>query len=905
MSTSGKSTIRTLLTMALCMLGVISCKSVGEREPRKTGQANPKVEKLRLQPNFEAQHLYSPSENGQGSWVSMTFDDKGRLIASDQFGALYRLELPPIGTGQITSRVKVEKLLIQTRDRQQPDTAQSGIAMGYAQGLLWAFNSLYVVVNHPGNTDFPKSSGLYRLQDTDQDDQFDKITLLKALKGSGEHGPHSIILSPDKKSLYLVAGNGTDLPAMDAYRLPPVWQQDNMYPLFHYPSGGGEVNRLAPAGWIARVNPTGSSWELVGSGFRNPFGLAFNSAGDLFTYESDKELDLGMPWYQPTRIYHVTSGGEFGWRTGSTIWSPNSPDKLPAILNIGMGSPTSLISGQQAKFPEKYQQALFGFDWSFGIIYAIHLQPSGSSYTAVAEEFLSGSPLPLTSGLIGPDGALYFLTGGRKLDSDLYRVYYGGKGQKENARASGKSIQPNESHKIRTQLEQYHSKANAAAIDAAWPYLSHQDPFIRYAARIAIEHQPVSQWQERALQEKDPRALMQAMMALARHGSQQLQARMLNALLAIDFRQLPEEHQLGQLRALELVLLRAGKPEPAQLTRIIAYLDPHYPAKSNDLNRALSKILVFSEGPEVIEKTLALLDKPEVEEAGPKTSSESVDFIHRNPQYGLTIARMQQNAPPAQQVYYAILLSEAQQGWTPQSREKYFKWFDKAFAFEAGRNYIGYVNSARKRALALVAKDQYEHYDALSGKALVSSSGTDLAHVVKPKGPGRNWEMATALPLLEDKSSNRDFDQGKAMFAASLCSTCHGMQGKGGSAGPDLTQLGSRFSGRDILEAIIEPNKVISDQYASTVFYLQDGTSILGRLINENKDAYYLSQNPFAPETLREIPKKMVTKKSFSEVSIMPPGLINRLNEEEVKNLLAYLMAGGNQDNPVYKAKNQ
>jgi hypothetical protein len=64
------------------------------------------------------------------------------------------------------------------------------------------------------------------------------------------------------------------------------------------------------------------------------------------------EWDFGMPWYRPTRICHVTSGSEYGWRTGTGKWSPTYPDNLPPVLNIGQGSPTNLISGKNARFPE-------------------------------------------------------------------------------------------------------------------------------------------------------------------------------------------------------------------------------------------------------------------------------------------------------------------------------------------------------------------------------------------------------------------------------------------------------------------------------------------------------------------------------------------------------------------------
>jgi putative heme-binding domain-containing protein len=139
------------------------------------------------------------------------------------------------------------------------------------------------------------------------------------------------------------------------------------------------------------------------------------------------------------------------------------------------------------------------------------------------------------------------------------------------------------------------------------------------------------------------------------------------------------------------------------------------------------------------------------------------------------------------------------------------------------------------------------------------------------------------------------------MYVAGRCGSCHTMRGNGGNIGPDLTQLGTRFSPRDMLQSIIEPNKAVSDQYAATVFTMKDGSSILGRLTNENDKSYFISQNPFAPETLREIPKQDVASTKYSYISTMYPGLINNMNEEELKDLIAYLMAGGDEHHEQYK----
>lgn len=873
--------------LPVLFIGLVALSCIKQPEPI----ANPKLDKLKLLPGFKAEHLYSPEEHEQGSWVAMTFDNKGRMITSDQYGAIYRIVLPAIGD---TSKVQVEKLIIGSEADRSADTTTLKIGMGFAQGLLYAFNSLYVMVNHNSDRNFDKNTGLYRLQDTNGDDQFDRITLLKSFEGEpGEHGPHSIILSPDKKSIYISAGNHVDVPTFDTYRLPPVWKEDNLFPQIKDPRGHAN-NRQAPGGWIAHIDSLGEKWELVSAGFRNEFDIAFNDAGDLFTYDSDMEWDFGMPWYRPTRICHVTSGSEFGWRTGNGKWSPAYPDNLPPVINIGQGSPTNFMNGSSAKFPEKYRKSLFAFDWSFGIIYALHLTPSGASYTAEAEEFLSGSPLPLTDGGIGPDGAMYFLTGGRRLESDLYRITATENVSTDPVAATG----VNEVNQLRRTLEQYH-EPKQGAIDIAWPNLKHEDRFVRYAARIAVEHQPVNEWQDKALKETDPVILTQAMIALARQGKPLVKNKMIQALVKVDFEKLTPSQQIDLVRAFEVLTFRFGKPEGDAKKQLVTYLDARYPSSSNELNRVLAKVLVHVEAPGSTAKTLALLQQAK-DEAPEKTVTASGDLIMRNPQYGLDIARMLSNVPPAQQTYLATVLSEAREGWTPELHETYFKWFANAFTYKGGVSYIGFIDKARKKALTHTPTDKTEFYNTLSGAALLTESGNDLADKPQPKGPGRRRSKEEALALVE-ALKGRNFENGKNMYEATLCSSCHSMRGEGGAIGPDLTQVGSRFSAKDILEHTLDPNKEISDQYAATVFTMKDGSSIVGRLINEEDGKYFVSQNPFMPQALREIVKTDVVSTKLSTVSLMLPGLLGRLNDDEIKDIVAYLVAGGNPEHEVYK----
>jgi hypothetical protein len=259
------------------------------------------------------------------------------------------------------------------------------------------------------------------------------------------------------------------------------------------------------------MDPNGRHVEVVGYGYRNQFDFAFNSQGDLFTYDADMEWDLGTPWYRPTRFNHALSGGDAGWRSGAGKWPAYYADSIPSLVDIGPGSPTGVCAGTGAKFPAKYQRAIFGNDWTYGTMYAIHLTPQGASYQAQKEEFLSGKSLPLTDLLIRPqDGAMYFITGGRRSQSALYRVTYAG--PESTAPVAIESLPPEGA--LRRDLEALHADGTGPeALDKAWPHLASPDRALRYAARVAIEKQPASVWAGRALEEKRPAASIEALIA--------------------------------------------------------------------------------------------------------------------------------------------------------------------------------------------------------------------------------------------------------------------------------------------------------------------------------------------------------------------------------------------------------
>jgi putative heme-binding domain-containing protein len=139
------------------------------------------------------------------------------------------------------------------------------------------------------------------------------------------------------------------------------------------------------------------------------------------------------------------------------------------------------------------------------------------------------------------------------------------------------------------------------------------------------------------------------------------------------------------------------------------------------------------------------------------------------------------------------------------------------------------------------------------------------------------------------------------MFAATRCVICHRFAGDGGATGPDLTQLAGRFNVKDLTEAIMEPSKVISDQYKGSTVVTTSGQSYSGRIVAENETSVTVLTNPEDPTKITEIPKSEVDEILAAKISIMPADLLKPLNQDEVLDLLAYLLSRGDKGSGMFK----
>ena len=821
--------------------------------------------RINIAEGFKIDLLYSVPMDKQGSWVAMCMDNKNRLIVSDQYGGIYRFPVPAVGKNIDPASIEQITYAPERTGMGKPTDEQKKLPMiGHAQGLCYAFDSLYVVVNSRSSS---TGAGVFRLLDTNKDDKFDKIVTIKKLSSTGgEHGPHAILPAPDGKHLYVVMGNQTNLPEDYTHsRVPELWGEDQLHPSLQYFMKGAE----APLGHFAQIDPEGKTWEVISTGFRNQYDAAFNREGELFTYDADMEWDMNTPWYRPTRVNHVIDGSDFGWRTGTGKFMDYCSDTFGTVVDVGPGSPTGVCFGYGAKFPAKYQNAFFISDWSYGKLYAVHLSPKGSSYVGKVEEFASAQPFPLTDLLVNPkDGAMYIAVGGRKVQSGIYRVTYIGK----ESTAPAKSIPGGEvARKRRQALENFVQKdvkpANPKQLNQIWSALGAQDRGIRHAARVALEKQPVKNWKNKLSSEKNPVVASAAMIALARADSKSSGA-VLSKAMTLDYANENNwQQRIDLLRSITLALTRGGQPQPEQKKKLIGWLDKIYPAATPEENRDLSAIMQFLQAPSAAKKGMALLRSASGQE---------------------------------EQIGYALNLRHLKTGWTSMLRESYFKWFVRAGSFKGGARLSNYLDGIKKDAIASV--EDWQMTEGLKKIIETKPQQADPQFTFEPRTFVKNWTMKDMAPWVPSGvPAKRDFKNGRQMFGAGSCYACHRIAGEGGAVGPDLTSVGEKFGAYDLLESIVDPGKEISDQYGSSVFSLTNGTQLNGRIMNMRNNEYWVNTDMMKPSTVTKVKAEDLTSIEPSSISMMPPGLINTMDKEDILDLMAYLIAGGKPDHELFR----
>jgi len=737
------------------------------------------AQRFRVPPGFRVAMAASPSVTG--SVVAFTFDPEGVPCVSIEGGPIARL-IDEDQDGRYDRREVIET---QVRN---------------CQGLAFIRGWLFVVGRGP------KGDGVYRLGDANKDGVFEVCELIRGANGGmGEHGPHAVAQGPDGR-LYYNNGNHAHLkPPIDPGSPVNVAYEGELLP--HYnDSRGHAAGIMAPGGEILRSDDDGKTWKRVVAGFRNEYDFAFNADGELFTFDSDMEWDVGLPWYRPVRVNHCPIGAEFGWRNGSGKWPVYYFDSLPAVFDVGRGSPTGVTFYQARQFPEKFHDSFLICDWSQGRILAIHLKHEGASYAATATELVSGQPLNCTNIEAGPDGAVYFTTGGRGTQGGLFRVSWSeakptpkpggghpaqagpqpkagefppkrrvpkghpldealeidsplssfaqkristiqkqlgptwGPNLDQKARVDGRPsiriraldllaqfgpppsdvllltlasdqdptvraravglLGQRSSAPIRDALEKalgdrdsfvrrhaceglVQQPRDTIPIRKLMPLLADPDRWIRFAARVAIEHGDLGKDRAWIMATSDPRPLVEGILALVRASrlDEKQQEDVLRRLgdLLTSRRQLEPDLTCDLLRLIELTYLlgplKAESPASAGLRPVLLGL--FSTSVDSPVNRELARLLAFLDEPRAVPAIL---------------------------QHQATVS------DHAAQIHDAYCLRAMKQGWAPESKQRLWAWYDKASNWEGGYSFQGYLDMMIQNLVALLDPQEREQF---------------------------------------------------------------------------------------------------------------------------------------------------------------------------------------------------
>jgi len=507
-------------------------------------------------------------------------------------------------------------------------------------------------------------------------------------------------------------------------------------------------------------------------------------------------------------------------------------------------------------------------DWAYGVIHAVHLTPRGSTYEGRSEVFLQGRPLNVTSLDFGPDGSMYFVTGGRRTQSGLYRVTWTGELPAPEVTPVDSAVLA-AARKARNQRHNLGLTSDLKEIEAG---LRSEDLFIRKAARVALDRmlrwpsppnysdlriwrRDFFNWLEHANQLPVPAALESAL-AAARASTGELQPLVLNFLCTRPWPALSADERTTLLRAIQLSLIRAGQPSAEELAKLTAFIASVIPCGQPHADQLGAELLIFLNSTHAVEKILPLIEKAATQE---------------------------------ERLHYLYTLRHAKTGWTLEQRKAWIAAFRRESARSVGAHHLG-VTFRYARAefeAALTAEEK----TALAADLVTLDPAAVAVPAVAPRPFVRAWTQAELEPHLAAVAApERDLKRGRALFK-SQCAVCHRYGAEGGVIGPDLTGIAGRFDRRTILESLLDPWRVVADPYRFATATLKSGEIVSGRVLGDDGATLSLEVNPVEPGAVRKVPRSEAGALAFS--SQMLPGLANSFSQGELLDLLAYMERGG------------
>jgi putative heme-binding domain-containing protein len=294
-------------------------------------------------------------------------------------------------------------------------------------------------------------------------------------------------------------------------------------------------------------------------------------------------------------------------------------------------------------------------------------------------------------------------------------------------------------------------------------------------------------------------------------------------------------------------------PTPDVADSIIDALAPLYPSGDAALDRQLAELLVGLGSAEAIATTVELLE-----------STDGTDAMA-----------------------FAMPL-RLRSDLTPDQRRSLVLWIEQARDFRGGFSLQGFVDAIERHVQERTPTEEREAYDRV--RAAMREERAPVA--VGGGKPLTAWTLEALYAHLAEATTPRNLGNGRRVLEAGMCLQCHRFADTGESVGPDITAAGSRFSRADFITAILEPSKVVSDQYAFTTLTLDDGSTVTGRIVGESDGVVTLTTDPYG-KVRQEVPAARICTRALSPTSPMPAHLLDSFSKDDIIDLIAYVEQAG------------
>ncbi len=566
-----------------------------------------------------------------------------------------------------------------------------------------------------------------------------------------------------------------------------------------------------------------------------------------------------------------THGGLYRVTYGDAIATPTVPTTIEDVLTQPM--PRSAW-GRHALTQAK--EAL-GAEWATGLQTAVANPEIGSIQRIRALEALQVYGPQPTAALLStlardPDalvrGGAVFLMGADRLErfrEPLINALYD-KDPTVARRACEALIRAglNESTRV---------ESHEGLISGLYLLLDHKDRHLRYAARHTLERIHRDLWSDHILSddfERRPRGVLEGMLALieTQRAANHADA-IFTRLEALSRQPMEEAILLDFLRVVQMAFIR-DVTDGDRLAQFKAALGgrmlAQFPAEDLRVNRELQAVIAYLQPPGAIDALLAYLT--------PDKSRE-------------------------EQIHTMYALRTISEGWTEETRNQAVAWFDRGREMDGAASMEGFINNMWDSLLTHLPETERVIAQERKAKALAERAEKAAALLAEMEGEAGTANSDLAQMSFEELADYLEYDpmayreqkleDGEKVFLRARCANCHvfGTKGKGG--GPDLSTVTSRFRRRDILEAIMYPSKVVSDQYTGLELELDDFSTVTGMVVGENESTLTLIT---VHGERMEIPRETITKQTITEKSIMPEGLLNTMSLRDLVNLVYFLENG-------------